>query len=119
VPITRYVKENTVKKTRARFSFMDATVDNMQRLFKHNEEKELKIKELEEKLQEVRIDERSILSFKASAGKVRNEMKDEIIDMHTNLHLFQNVVGIVIEKEKQDIDATDSIQHYPRRYSRY
>jgi hypothetical protein len=55
----------------------------------------MNIKELEENLQQVRIYERTdILSFKANTGKVRNELEDAIVDMYTNLHLFQNVVAI-------------------------
>jgi cell division septum initiation protein DivIVA len=46
---------------------MDATMDNIQRLCQQNEEKEMRIKELEERLQQVNIDERSLLNFKTSA----------------------------------------------------
>jgi hypothetical protein len=101
VSVTGDVRENPVATTREGFAFMDATVDNMQRLCQQNEEKELKIKELEEKLQQVRIDERSLLSFKASAGKVRNELEDVIIDMYANIHLFQNVAATVIEQNNK------------------
>jgi hypothetical protein len=96
VPVTRDVRKNPVETTRERFSFMDETVDNMKRLCQHNMDKELKVKDLEEKLQQLRIDERSLLSFKASAKKVRNELEDEIIDMYTNLHIFQNVAATMI-----------------------
>jgi cell division septum initiation protein DivIVA len=48
---------------------MDATIDNIQRLCQQNKEKEVRIKELEERLQQVNIDERSLLNFKASAKK--------------------------------------------------
>jgi hypothetical protein len=101
VPITGDVRENPVATTREGFAFMDATVDNIQRLCQQNEEKEMKIKELEEKLQQVRIDERSLLSFKASVGKVRNELEGAIIDMYANLHLFQNIVATVIEQNNR------------------
>jgi hypothetical protein len=40
VPITGDVTENPVAKKRAVFAFMDAIVDNMQRLWQQNEEKE-------------------------------------------------------------------------------
>jgi cell division septum initiation protein DivIVA len=87
-----------VAKTKEGFSFMDAIIDNIQRLCQQNKEKEMNIKELEEKLQQVWINERSILDFKASVGKVRNDLEGDIIDMYANLHLFQNVVATVIEK---------------------
>jgi cell division septum initiation protein DivIVA len=90
-----------VATTREGFAFMDATVDNIQRLCQQNEEKEMRIKELEEKLQQVKIDERSLLNFKASAEKVRNELEGAIIDMYANLHLFQNVVATVIEQNNR------------------
>jgi cell division septum initiation protein DivIVA len=83
------------------FAFMDATIDNIQRLCQQNEEKEVRIKELEERLQQVNIDERSLLNFKASAEKVRNDLEGAIIDMYANLHLFQNVVATVIDQNNQ------------------
>jgi len=57
----------------------------------------MNIKELEEKLQQVRIYEISLLIFKANVGKVRNELEGAIINMYTNLHLFQNVAAKFIE----------------------
>ena len=97
MPITGDVRENPMATTRAGFAFMDANVDNIQRLFQKNKEKEMKIKELEEKLQQVRIYEISLLIFKASMGKVRNELEGAIINMYANLHLFQNVAAKFIE----------------------
>jgi hypothetical protein len=70
----------------------------MQRVCQHNDDKGPKIKKLEDKLQQLRIDERILLSFKANVGKVRNELEDVIIDMYANMHLFQNIVAIVIEQ---------------------
>jgi predicted nuclease with TOPRIM domain len=98
VPVTGDVREDPMETTRVGFSFMDATVDNIQRLCQQNEEKEMRIKELEERLQQVKIDERSLLNFKTSMEKVRNDMEGAIIDMYANLHLFQNVAAIVIEQ---------------------
>jgi hypothetical protein len=40
------LSENPMEIEKERFVFMDATIDNMQRLCQQNEEKELKIKEL-------------------------------------------------------------------------
>jgi predicted nuclease with TOPRIM domain len=98
VPIIGDVREDPVATTKVGFSFMDATVDNIQRLCQQNEEKEMRIKELEERLQQVKIDERSLLNFKANAKKVRNDLEGAIIDMYANLHLFQNVAATVIEQ---------------------
>jgi hypothetical protein len=61
----------------------------------------MRIKELEHRLQQVKIDERSLLNFKTSAKKVRNDLEGSIIDMYTNLHLFQNVATTVIEQNDQ------------------
>jgi hypothetical protein len=91
---------------------MDATIDNIQRLCQQNEEKEARIRELEERLQQVNIDERSLLNFKASVEKVRNDLEGAIIDMYANLHLFQNVVAIVIDQNNQIQMQVDTIQHY-------
>jgi len=77
---------------------MDATMDNIRRFFQHKEEKEMKIKELKEKLQQVRIHERSLSNFKANTEKVRNDIEGVIIDMYAKFHLFQNVVSTVIEQ---------------------
>jgi hypothetical protein len=101
VPITGDVKEDPVETTRAKFAFMDAIVDNVQRLFQQNEEKEMRIKDLEERLQQVRIDERSLLNFEVGTEKVRNELEGAIIDMYANIHRFQNVVATIIEQNDQ------------------
>jgi cell division septum initiation protein DivIVA len=98
VPVIGDVREDPVATTREGFSFMDATVDNIQRLCQQNEEKEMRIKELEERLQQVNIDERSLLNFKTNTEKVRNDLEGAIIDMYANLHLFQNVAATVIEQ---------------------
>jgi hypothetical protein len=101
VPVTGDVREDPVATTREGFSFMDATIDNIQRLCQQNEEKEVRIRELEERLQQVKIDERSLLNFKASAEKVRNDLEGAIIDMYANLHLFQNVAATIIDQNNQ------------------
>jgi hypothetical protein len=61
------VKEDLVATARANSAFMDTTIDNIQRLCQQNEEKEARIRELKERLQQVKIYERSLLNFKASA----------------------------------------------------
>jgi hypothetical protein len=61
----------------------------------------MRIKELEERLQKVKIDEISLLNFKSNTKKVRNEMEGSIIDMYANLHLFQKVAATIIEQNDQ------------------
>jgi hypothetical protein len=55
VTFTGDVRKDHVATCRADYAFMDANIDNIQRLCKQNEEKELRIRELEEKLQQVRL----------------------------------------------------------------
>jgi hypothetical protein len=55
--------------------------------------------ELEEILQQVNIDERSLLNFKASAEKFKNDLEGVIMEMYANLHILQNVVAIVIDQK--------------------
>jgi hypothetical protein len=50
VLVTRDVRKDLVETSKACFSFMDATVENIQRLCQQNEEKEMRIEELEERL---------------------------------------------------------------------
>jgi cell division septum initiation protein DivIVA len=90
-----------VETTKVGFAFMDAIVDNIQRLCQHKKEKEMRIKELEERLQQVKIHERSLLNFKAKMEKVRNELEGSIIDMYANLHIFQNMAAIIIEQNNR------------------
>jgi ribosomal protein L24 len=97
----RDVREDPVATTTTNSTFMNANVDNIQILCQQNKEKEARIKELEEKLQQVKIDERSLQSFKISAEKVRNELEGAIIDMYAHLHLFQNVAAIIIDQNNQ------------------
>jgi hypothetical protein len=101
VPVTGDVREDLVATTRVGSAFMDANIDNIQRLCKQNEEKELKIRELEEKLRQMKVDERSLQSFKVSVEKVRNDLEGAIIDMYAHLHLFQDATSIVIDQNNQ------------------
>jgi small-conductance mechanosensitive channel len=101
VPMMGDVREDPIATTTIRSTFMNTNADNIQRLCKHNEEKEAMIIEIEEKLQQVRIDERSLQSFKVSVEKVKSELEESIIDMYANLHLFQNIAAIIIEQNNQ------------------
>jgi hypothetical protein len=101
VPVMGDVRKDHVATTRASSAFMDANIDNIQRLCKQNEEKELRIRELEEKLQQIKVDERSLQSFKVSAEKVRNDLEGAIIDMYAHLHLFQDAAAVVIDQNNQ------------------
>jgi hypothetical protein len=56
---------------------------------------------LEERLQQVRIDERNLQSFRVSDEKVRRELEEAIIDMYAHLHLFQEATAIIIEQNNQ------------------
>jgi hypothetical protein len=47
VPVIGDVRENPVETTRKGFAFMDATVDNIQSSCQQNEEKEMRIEEIE------------------------------------------------------------------------
>jgi len=48
----------------------------------------MRIKEIEERLQQVKVDERILLNFKTNVEKVRNDLEGSIIDMYVDLHLF-------------------------------
>jgi vacuolar-type H+-ATPase subunit I/STV1 len=101
VPITGDVRENPIATATAGTTFMSTNEDNIRRLCQQNQEKEERIRELEERLQQVKVDESSMQSFKASAEKVRKELEEAIIDMYAHLHLFQQEVATIIEKNSQ------------------
>lgn len=101
VLVIGYVREDIMATNKISSTFMDATIDNIQRLFQQNQEKEKSIMELEEILQQVNIDERSLLSLNSSAKRVMNDLEGAIIGMYANIHLFQNAVVIVIEENNQ------------------
>jgi hypothetical protein len=61
-------------------------------------EQEARIKDLEEKLQQVKIDEGNLHSFKGNKKKVRSELKEYFIDMYAPLHMFQDLVVIIINQ---------------------
>jgi len=89
VPVTRYVMENPIEMDMTGSAFMNSNVDKIQILFHHNEEKESRFRELEERLQQVIIDEHGIQSFRVCFEKVRRELEEAIIDMYAHLYLFQ------------------------------
>jgi hypothetical protein len=97
VPMRGDVRENHISTSTTSSTFVNANVDNIQRLFQQNEEKEEKSEELEEKLQQVKLDERSLKCFKVSVEEVRIELEGAIIDMYSHVHLFQDAVAIIIE----------------------
>jgi len=101
VPITGDIRENPIASATAGTTFMSANEDNIRRLCQQNQEKEEIIMELEERIQQVKVDENNMQSFKASAEKVRKEMEEAIIDMYAHLHLFQQEVATIIEKNSQ------------------
>jgi len=64
-------------------------------------EKEARIRELEEKLQQVEIDEGILQSFKESTKKFRIELEEAIIDMYAHLHMFQEIVATIIDQQSR------------------
>lgn len=101
VPVIGDVRENPIAMAMVGSTFMNTNVDNIQRLCQQNEEKEARIRELEERLERVRIDERNLQSFRVSAEKVRRELEEAIIDMYAHLHLFQEATAIIIEQNNK------------------
>jgi len=77
---------------------MNTNEDKIRRLCQQNKEKDDRIRELEDKLQQVKIDEINMYNFKASAEKERIEMEESIINMYANLHLFQQAVSTVVDQ---------------------
>jgi hypothetical protein len=57
--------------------------------------------ELEEIVQQVKVDESNMKNFKSSVDKVKRELEEAIIDMYVHLHLFQQVTTTIIEKNSQ------------------
>jgi vacuolar-type H+-ATPase subunit I/STV1 len=101
VLITGDVRKNPIETTMTSSTFMNDNVDNIQRLCQQNEDKQARIRELEERLQQVRIDERTLQSFRGSVEKVRRELEQAIIDMYAHLNLFQEATTIIIENNNQ------------------
>jgi hypothetical protein len=66
VPITRDVMENPIAIATVSTSFMISNEYNIRRLFQKNKEKEEIVRDLEERLQQVKVDEISKNSFKSN-----------------------------------------------------
>jgi hypothetical protein len=60
-----------------------------------------KDQELEEKLQQVKIDEGSLQIFKESTEKVRTKLEEAIIDMYSHLHMFQEISATIIDQQSR------------------
>lgn len=63
-----------------------------------NLEKEARIKELKEKLQQVKVDEGRLQSFKTSMEIIETELEEALIDMYAHLHMFQDLATIIIDQ---------------------
>jgi hypothetical protein len=100
-PITRDIRDNPIVTYTIGFSFMNANLDNIHTLCQQNVEKEARIREMEERLQQVRIDERNLQSFKSNVQKVRRELEDAIIEMYSHLHILHQATTTIIENNNQ------------------
>jgi hypothetical protein len=65
--VTGNISEDPISIASTGTTFTTTTKDNVQNLYHQNLEKDARIKELEEQLKQVKIDERNLQSFKASA----------------------------------------------------
>jgi hypothetical protein len=63
--------------------------------------KDARIRELEEKIQQVKVYERNVKNFKASSKKVSIELEEAIKDMYVNMHLFQQEITTFIDQCSQ------------------
>jgi hypothetical protein len=63
---------STLHSIRWHFLYHNHIEQNLKKLYRQNQEKDARIRELEEQLRQVRIDEGNLQEFKACAEKVRN-----------------------------------------------
>jgi hypothetical protein len=97
LPIIRNVNEYPIFIASTGATFMNFMEDNIWNLCQKYMEEE-RIKELEEQLQQVKIDKGILQSFKARAEKVITKLKEEIINMFTHLHLLQQTTATIIDQ---------------------
>jgi len=116
VCITEDVRENPIGTFITNTTFMSASEDNIRRLCQQNQEKEERIRELEERLQQVKVDESNMKIFKSSVEKVRKEPEEAIIYMYAHLNLFQQVSTTNIDKNSQVQEKNHSIENNPRKH---
>jgi hypothetical protein len=61
----------------------------------------IRIMELKEKLHQVNIDEGSLQIFKESTNKVMMELEESLINMHSHLHMFQDIATTIIDRHSR------------------
>jgi hypothetical protein len=88
VPVTGDVRENPIATTTSGSAFMNANVDNIQRLCQQNEEKEARSKSWKKDFNKSELMKEA---FKVSKLVLRKSgrIEEAIIDMYAHLHLFQ------------------------------
>jgi hypothetical protein len=82
-------------------TFMMAMKDNVRNLHHQNLEKDARMRELEEQLRRVKVDEGSLQIFKASVEKFMVEQEETIIAMYSHLHMFQETTTTIMEQHSQ------------------
>jgi hypothetical protein len=58
----------------------------------------VRIIDLEEKFQWVKVDEGNLRSFKTSIEKIITDLEEALINMYDHLHMFQELATIIIDK---------------------
>jgi hypothetical protein len=71
---------------------------NLKNLFCQNEEKDARIRELEEQLKHAKKDEGGLREFKACVEKVRTELEETTTDMYSHLHVFQQLEAHIMDQ---------------------
>jgi predicted nuclease with TOPRIM domain len=62
---------------------------NLKNFLHQNEEKDARIRELEEQLKHIKKDKGGLKEFKECVKKVREKLNETAMDMYTHLQLFQ------------------------------
>jgi hypothetical protein len=80
-------------------SFTTTIERNLKIAFHQNQEKDNRIIELEEQLKHEKKEEGIMREFKAWIKNVRTMLEEDIMDMYAHLHVFQEVVSSIMEKQ--------------------
>jgi hypothetical protein len=78
-------------------AFTIVTKQNLNKLYWKNQDKDVKIRELEEQLSKVRIEEGNLQELIACAKKFKIELEESIKNMYSHLHVFQQVASNIME----------------------
>jgi len=96
--IAKYIRKDSLCITSVDTAFIVATEQNLKNLFCQYEEKDARIRELEEQFRHAKKDEGGLREFKACVENVSTKLEETTTDMYAHLHVLQQLATHIMDQ---------------------